>query len=349
MAAVIITVLLAFGALAIDIANLYVVRNELQNAADAAVLAGAQCLYPRAECANLGSTVPDWNTAQQRATNGISLNQSQGVTLTNGVVEHGYWNLTGTPAGLQPLPMTPTANDVPGLQVTVRKAPGENGGSVVLYMAGLLGISDAIVSARAVSVVTSAGSVGPSGLFPFVMTKCMFDTYWDSASDAPKTATSTSPLPGQTLPQTIGQPYVFQITSGYHVGACDGADWTSFALDRNDVPTIGTLIASGNPTTLSLGDQTWIEPGTKTTLYNTVNACSAAGDKSCELVTIAVVNTALNHSDVPIKAFACLRIVSATGGSGKYVTVQMSNKCVNPDAGGTGPDYGVHSTAKLAS
>jgi Flp pilus assembly protein TadG len=37
--------LVAFVALAIDVGHLYVVRNELQNAADAGALAGARHLY----------------------------------------------------------------------------------------------------------------------------------------------------------------------------------------------------------------------------------------------------------------------------------------------------------------
>ena len=37
--------LLSFGALALDISSLFVVRNELQNAADAGALAAARVLY----------------------------------------------------------------------------------------------------------------------------------------------------------------------------------------------------------------------------------------------------------------------------------------------------------------
>ena len=62
-AAFFLTALLGFAALAIDVAYLLVVRNELQNAADAAALAGAPCLYARAECMNLTSTAPDWSAA----------------------------------------------------------------------------------------------------------------------------------------------------------------------------------------------------------------------------------------------------------------------------------------------
>jgi uncharacterized membrane protein len=50
--AVMLVMLLSLAALAIDIGNLMVARNELQNAADAAALAAEPCIYPRAECGN---------------------------------------------------------------------------------------------------------------------------------------------------------------------------------------------------------------------------------------------------------------------------------------------------------
>src|SRR4030067_1579475 len=43
--AILIAVFIGFAALAVDIGHLYVVRNELQNAADAGALAGARFLY----------------------------------------------------------------------------------------------------------------------------------------------------------------------------------------------------------------------------------------------------------------------------------------------------------------
>ena len=42
---VLMFVLIGFAALAIDLGHLYVVRNELQNAADSGALAGAHNLY----------------------------------------------------------------------------------------------------------------------------------------------------------------------------------------------------------------------------------------------------------------------------------------------------------------
>ncbi|UNY41880.1 hypothetical protein CPT_Momento_050 [Burkholderia phage Momento] len=71
--ALLMSILLGFAALAIDVGYLFVVRNELQNAADAAALAGAPCIYPRAQCSNTKAAVPDWATAQAQAVLGVSL------------------------------------------------------------------------------------------------------------------------------------------------------------------------------------------------------------------------------------------------------------------------------------
>ena len=344
LAVILLPILLMVSAFAVDIANLMVVKNELQNAADSAAQTGAQCLYPRAECSNTLSTAPDWATSQTRASLAVTNNAAQGTALTTGVVTSGYWNLTGTPNTMQLLPYTPTANDAPAIQVTITKESGKNGGSVVLYLAGLMGLATSDVSATAVSVVTSPGVEGPGGLFPFAITKCMYDLYWDSTTAKPKLATATT-LFG--VPQVIGKPWVFHLGAAIYT-PCDGGEWTSFALDANDVPTIKYLIANGNPTTLAIGDQTWIEPGSKTALYPVVAACSAAGDKSCEYVVMPVTTRANVKGEEAILAFGCMRILDAVGGSDRYIRVQMDTTCPNPEGGGTGPNYGVRANPRLA-
>ena len=66
----------------------------------------------------------------------------------------------------------------------------------------------------------------------------------------------------------------FRIGSAYHDPT--GGQWTSFLADANNVPTIRDLIDNGNPSELKIGDQIWIEPGTKTTLYS--DAADRIGD-----------------------------------------------------------------------
>lgn len=96
--ALLLVVFLAFTALAVDIAHLYVVKNELQNAADSGALAGTRCLYDCMEGVTPGTTVNQ--NANQFAFNAATANKSERVTVEVGWVpgqnigsdiERGHW------------------------------------------------------------------------------------------------------------------------------------------------------------------------------------------------------------------------------------------------------------------
>ncbi|MGO4366633.1 TadG family pilus assembly protein [Pseudomonas sp. PAB10] len=326
-------VLFGVTALAVDFAYAYVVRNELQNASDATALAGTGCLYPRTECGNSTSSAPDFTTASSHANTAISLNKSAGTTITNGSIRTGYWDVTNPSIGVHALP---AASDFPAIQVTIKKDTGLNGGPVNTFLASIFGVKTVPVTSTATAIIASPGTVA-QGLLPVVMTKCMYDNYWNSSSYPPQPKNDP----------TTGKPYVIKIGSSYHTGACEAGQWTSFGVDSNNVPTIRDLITNGNPTPLSIGDSTWIQPGTKTTLFSSINSCSAAGDKSCEYVTIPVVVNISTHSFAPIVAFACLHIDLADGGSGKYIQAEMSTKCPPLNSSGVGPAYGAITPPRL--
>ncbi|CAM2343135.1 pilus assembly protein TadG-related protein [Burkholderia vietnamiensis] len=361
--ALLMTVLLGAAALAIDVGYLFVVRNELQNAADAAALAGAPCIYPRAECGNLTTALPDWATAQAQAVQGVSLNKSSNKTLTGYAtdVSYGYWDVTGSVSGLQTsMPPSPAVG-MPAVRVVVSRSATKNGGGVPSFVATIWGSQSVPESAVAVAVVSNPGNVGSGGLFPVALTKCMYDQYWDSANGKPKTATSTTP-PGPGQPnQTAGKPYTFYVTSSYHAGPCEAGQWTTFDTTANDVPTVRNLVSNGNPDSASIGSPagvcsspdgscTYIQPGTKTTLYTAVNDCSASGNKACEYVLVPVVQDLTTTSYQRILAFACVHIDGAVGGSSKYIQMEMTNnpdKCQASGAGGVGPYYGALTPARL--
>ena len=342
LAAVTLAMLLGFAALAIDIGYLFVVRNELQNAADAAALAGAGYLYP-------GPPTPDWSTAVTKATKAVSLNKSSNVTLTNSQVTYGYWDMAGI-NGLQASTKTPGPDDLAAVMVTISRDGGQNGngGAVSLFLAGILGIPTAPVAASAVAVV-SPGSMSPGKIFPVAIFACLYDFYWDSATNSPKLATSTAPLTPGGPAQIVGKPNIFWIGSNYHTAPCPSSggagEWTSFKNDRNDVPTIRDLITNHNPITLNIGDNTWVQTGVSNTLYDSpsqasVNRCSAAGDKTCEYSAMPVVDTLDVHSFQPIVHFACLHIDFALGGSDKYIQVEFAttSNCLAFNSGGSGPN-----------
>ena len=317
-------VLIGVAAFAVDLAYVYLVRNEMQNDADAAALAGAHALIDPATGALR------WDAATTQARQSVGLNSAAGHALSDATVDTGYWNLKGTPADLQGLPMTPTAWDAPAVSVTLRKQAGQNQGPVQSFFARFWSVQGFDQQVRAVAAPTSPGSVNPGGIFPLAMAQCLFDNYWDRSVYPPRP---------QIDPAT-GQPYVFKIGSGYHYGSCASGEWTSLLDDSNDVGTIRQLIAKGNPVTLEMGQTIWIEPGTKATLYQTVKNCSVAGDRSCEYVVVPTVTQTDNHALSPITGFACLRILDANNGQ-KYVLAEMSNRCQSSQGGGAGPNYGV--------
>ena len=324
LVALMLPVLIASAAFAIDLAYVHVVRSEMQNDADAAALAGAHALVDPATGALR------WSEAATQAQQSVALNSAAGQVLHDAQVQTGYWNLKGQPSGLQALPTTPTVWDAPAVIVTLRKQDGQNQGPVRTFFARfwqVLGINQQVSAAAA---PTSPGMILPGGLFPLAMSQCLYDTYWNG---------SVYP-PSPRLDPATGKPYVFNIGSGYHYGLCSSGEWSALLDDKNDVGVIRQLIAQGNPVELTLGQSVWIEPGTKSTLYQTVKGCSAAGDRSCEYVVVPTVTQTDNHALSPITGFACLHILDANSGQ-KYVQVEMSNRCSTTLSGGVGPNYGV--------
>jgi len=337
--------LIGLTALAFDVGHLMVVRNELQNAADAAALAGANCLNKTTagsgtDCTNTKSPTLNWAIASTKATSSIGLNKSDSVGLVDGVVQTGYWNVNGGTA-LQSTSLSPlgpctvaggvmtTACDKPAVMVTLRRDAGSNGGPVGTLVATMFGGTAIPIQASAVAVLSSPGTCLAGCLVPVAINKCMLDLYWDSATNSPKTATTTSLL---GVPQTIGQPWEIRIGSAYHYPSCESGQWTSFQQNVNDVPAIRDLIENGNPDPIGIGDNTW-------------NQYPAGSE-----VTIAVVDT--NGLDklgaTPIVAFAGFHITDIKGGSEKYIQGHFIQALTTSGSSGAGPNYGTYTPPRLA-
>ncbi|SAL82369.1 hypothetical protein AWB74_06246 [Caballeronia arvi] len=312
---------LAVAAVSIDIGRVFVARYELQNAADAAALAGAGSLLP-------GNPNPKWSVAQANAASAVSLNSSDGVKLTTASVQSGFWNLTGSPAGMQASTISPGTYDNPAVQVTVSRAAGLNGGPVSFFFAPLFGVVSGPVAATAVAVVSAPGYVAPGGLFPVAIGKCIYDQYWDAQTGAPKVDPST------------GQVYTFQFGNGQtYGGGCAAGQWTSFQTDNNDVPTVRGLISSGNPVGLGIGDSIWIESGVKATIYDSVPTNTN--------VLIPVVQQ-VSSSNAAIVGFAAFRIDSVNK-SGKYIQGHLiTGYKITAGTGQSGPYYGAYVPPRLA-
>jgi Flp pilus assembly protein TadG len=379
--ALFLVVLLGFAALAIDVGRALVVRNELQNAADAAALAGVSQLT--GIVAAPGTVIPSgtWNSAdtaaQSTAGTAVTGNSANGVPLvTAQQVQVGYWNVTGTPAGLQSTTITPGQYDFPAVQVTVSlstdgKGKPVNGGPLSLLLAPVLGITSMPISATATAAVATPGSTAsPNNLFPLAISQCLYSQFWNSTNSTPV----LSPTSGvnstySDYPQTAGQPYVFQIKSVYHTSSnssCQGGEWTPLSApkdnsdknNQNIIQAITNGTASGAPSA-SVGQQMWIENGTKSNLFGLTDACSDLdGNGACAYVMVPVVTDVSPGSDQTVQAFACLHILKAPGnGNNADVYVQMESistmpsskqsKCSFTGSGGGTTYYGGYMPPRL--
>ena len=244
-----------------------------------------------------------------------------GSLLTNCTVAAGYWDLTWSAsqkaaANLKSTGIVPGATDVAAVKVTVEKSSGKNGGPLTMLFAKVLGISTESLTVQAVAAMVPdlpISSIPAGDAFPMATPIAWVQLMWkpDANSDS------------------------FRIGSAYHDP--DGGQWTSFLTDANNVPTIRDLIDNGNPTPLKIGDQIWIEPGTKTTLYG--DAATRIGDT----VLLPVVGNDFDtHDDTPILAFVPFKITDAEGGSDKYIEGYFVPEYNAPGATGNAnaPNFG---------
>jgi Flp pilus assembly protein TadG len=294
-AAVGLVLLLGFAALALDIGHLITVKSELQKAGDAGALACARGL-------NLnGPPYPNWTNGSTMGSTTVKENKAAQSQLTDCTVQTGYWDFTWIPSTPPPdllsTGTTPSATQVPACKVTVSKSPSgtgnSNGGAVTMFFGKLLGISSESLSSSSVATLvlqSPVDAIGPGDAFPLAIPVGLVSHYWNSNPS-----------------------FEFDIGSAYHYPT-DYGDWTSFLSDSNNVPTIRSLIDSGNPGPLKIGDQIWIEPGTKTSLY-----AYAAEKIGCTVFLPVVGNDFDTNAATPILGFAPYQIDDAVGGSGKYI------------------------------
>jgi hypothetical protein len=330
LVALLLTVLTGLCGLAVDVAYGFLVRNELQNAADAAALSGAGHLYR-------DGSAPDWTAAAVAAGNAVQLNRSTNAILQDGAVQYGYWNLAGTSAELLVPPAIPGPGEVPAVMVTIGREEGSNGGPVTLFFASVLGIRPIPVRATAVAAVAAPSVVGDGVLFPLAVSACLYRTYW----------AATANPPGPRVDPATGSPYVFRIGPGSAHGACATGNWSSFGLDAADVAAMRSLLTGKNPASLRTGDAVWLQPAVDASIYGDADACSGRGNKTCETILVPVVENVGDHATDVITAFACLRVELASVG-GSYVQVSMKSACMAPNSGGIGPDLGAHTSPRLS-
>ena len=230
--AVSLVVLFGFGAMALDGANLYVARNELQNAADAGALAGARELYVAD-----GSMVNEG--ANQIARETAQANNSQGTQVEVASVRRGHWSFieqqfTPNPS-LEPVDLFDATteeldlntNFINAIEVVTerRQTP------VQAFFGFVLGFTDYTVASRAVAYIGFAGKLNPEDI------------------DQPLAMCSDAVMDGGTFSCSVGR----MIDANAETGG-----WTNLQHDSDGAASAAEIrelmCGDGNPDELFFGE-----------------------------------------------------------------------------------------------
>jgi hypothetical protein len=175
LVAMALVILMAFAALALDVGNVMVVRNELQNISDGAALAATRRLgsiyegmsytnQQTYDCSTDATTII--SVAQEVAT----LNKAAGVNITVNPsdVEIGQWNG-------ETRVFTPTLSRPDAVRVKARRDSSANG-PVATHFARILGINTISISTQATAALTGESTAGPGGLpVPLGISRAWFE------------------------------------------------------------------------------------------------------------------------------------------------------------------------------
>ncbi|OGU12976.1 MAG: hypothetical protein A2075_08805 [Geobacteraceae bacterium GWC2_58_44] len=301
--------LVGFVAIAIDVGYAYLVKGQLQNAADAGALAGAGAIYPDNSSPSPAFPSPDFTEAEASASRFVRCNNAAGAVLTNNdivSIRVGYWNLAQNPAGIQPQSTIPTGKcstsgnmcsptavtgcaaiepclfqDVPAVQVTLQK-------SVPTFFARVFGFE--AFSPRAAAVSAIGFPKKAQHVFPIAVTKCMVDDLF--------AAGHPTPLPDVE----IGNPYG-------RVPGCNTGQWTSFTYCDPSASQIKNILSGKDETPpLSIGTGICISTGVMASLVKEIPI-----GEVLELPVVADATLTDPNTPTPISGFVSFEVVRIVG------------------------------------
>jgi hypothetical protein len=283
-------VFVGLAALAIDLGHLFVVRNELQNAADASALAGARFLYN-----NNGTAVNA--TANMIAYNAAIANRSEKVSVevrwsggNTGDVQRGHWSFatrTFTPnESLLPVSLWDTSWDEldqnPDFINAIRVRTRREDKPAASFLAGIFGFKNFILSTEAIAYIGFAGTLAP------------FEV------DQPIAICSQSILSkGGEYSCTVGR----MINSGSVVAAHETGGWTDYnqvnpCLGGTNASDVRSLVCGdGNPEPIILGAPVSTNGGDISTAFKKFRDCwaSKTGKRKPWKLTLLVIDCPGNN------------------------------------------------------
>ncbi|MCP4746524.1 MAG: hypothetical protein GY874_10365 [Desulfobacteraceae bacterium] len=265
--ALMLFVFIGMAALAIDLNHLYVVRNELQTAADAGALAGARVLYNNdGTNVNTGANQAGHDAAENNTSENVSAEVQWNGSNASDDVQRGHWQFsTGTftpndataPVDLWNVStgeLDANVNFINAVRVTARR----NATPATSFFARIFGFDNFQMQASAVAYIGFAGSLT------------------DDEVDQPIAICMESLLNAGKYNCNIGR----MINSGQNQATNETGGWTSFNQD-NDPCSGGTnaqevrslVCAGGNSQMIQLGQPMATNGGQIQSAFNQLLSC----------------------------------------------------------------------------
>jgi hypothetical protein len=262
-------VFVGLAALAIDLGHLFVVRNELQNAADAGALAGARFLYDvNGIAVNSSANIDAYNAAISNRSDQVpvDVHWSGG---NSGDIQRGHWcfaTRTFTPnASLLPVNLWDASWDEldrnPDFINAVRVRTRREDRPATSFLAGIFGFTNFVLSAEAIGYIGFAGTLAP------------FEV------DQPIAVCKQSILSSDgEYSCTVGR----MINSGQLVAAHETGGWTDYnqfnpCLGGTNASDVRSLVCgNGNPDPIILGAPVATNGGQISTAFSKFRDCWAS-------------------------------------------------------------------------
>lgn len=226
MVAVSIMLLLIILGLVVDVGYRFVLKNRLQNAADAAALRGADLIYKDGVLGNAfiaGSAIA--LSAQSSARNYFTIDEPQ-LNLSSLSVSVNNWSNF----------IPPGNTNAPAVKINVSITPTQ--------FFRFLGINQNI-NVTSLAVVPYPASI-TAHLLPMAVADCAIKDFWDSTTQKPKIISSSNLVNGKA----------------YVINATGNTDWTKLGVPANSslncldttttskcAPQVGTVFTASGPCT----------------------------------------------------------------------------------------------------
>ena len=193
--------------------------------------------------------------------------------------------------------------------------------------------------AKSNASASAIGDIGPSStttdqLMPLAISQCLYDNFWNSSTQSPNLATSSTPICSGCNNQVVGHPYTFRVAGSYSsgnsssgatntAGSCPSTgQWTSFFTVDNSGSYLQSLFTSPPKAPISVTNSIYIMNGAKASTYDTINGL-INGTAFAGLVPV-VSGTVTPGSSMNVTAFACVKVTYAQKTtSNKYVEMQL--------------------------